>query len=290
MLKLGDMVGIVDNLPLSQLIPSLQAIRSDMTDIEKLAKSIKENGLLHPIVVRSKSENLFEIVAGNRRYNACKMLGWKQISCHIVEMDDKSAYEVSLIENVQRRSMDPIQEGLAFKKYIDEYGWGSMTELAKRIGKSNSYVSRRIALLNLPKDVLEAIRNQEIAASTSEELLNLDQAEQSQLARLIATRHLSLKKTREIVTGSHRTYDLDHEFIRDLSEYDVERQKVFDKMIVTLRLALSKVGPIIEGTEDDWVIHEILMYHKNLLHDQIDLLLREKRSLSRTEKHRKALD
>lgn len=92
-------------------------------DIDELASSIRNNGLLNPIIVRMNKEK-FEIVAGNRRYLACKKLGWRNIMCHIVEVDDKDAYELYLTENIQRKSFDPIEEARAFKTYVVDYGWG----------------------------------------------------------------------------------------------------------------------------------------------------------------------
>jgi len=147
-------------------------LRSDLGQLDELIASIEEKGLLEPIVVRPVEDG-FEVVAGYRRLEACKRLGWRRIPCHIIELDDREAYEVSLIENLQHKSLDPIEEALAFKRYVEEYGYGSVTELARRIEKSPSYVSRMIALLSLPDDVREELVRRRKSPSIAQELLNL---------------------------------------------------------------------------------------------------------------------
>ena len=108
-----------------------------MNGVEDLADSIKKIGLLQPIVVRTtEGSEGFEIVAGNRRYSACRQLGWRKITCHIVELDDKGAFEIALAENVQRQTLNPVEEGLAFRKYVNEFGWGGVSELAQKISES----------------------------------------------------------------------------------------------------------------------------------------------------------
>jgi ParB family chromosome partitioning protein len=91
--------------------------------------------LLQPIIVRPKDDH-FQIIAGNRRYEACKRLGLKKILCHIVELDDKEAFEVSIAENVQRKNLTPIDEAKTFQSYASKFGWGGMSDLARKIGKS----------------------------------------------------------------------------------------------------------------------------------------------------------
>lgn len=269
--------GIVEDLSLSQLKESQLPIRKSDLYIEQLAQSIREKGLLQAIIVRPK-EGYFEIVAGNRRFNACNLLGWRKMSCHIVELNDKDAFEVSLIENVQRETMNPLEEAAAFKKYVAEFGWGSNSELAQKIGKSPSYVSKRISLLDLPSDVLEMIKSMEIRPSVAEELLRANKETQSELARLISTRHLSMRQVRGIVEDNVQN------FTNDIIEYSpsyarLERaERGYDKAIASLRLALSKLADIIEDFEDDWIVHMTLLQHKNALHSQIDILMKEKRN------------
>jgi ParB family transcriptional regulator, chromosome partitioning protein len=146
--------GFIGDIDISKIRQS-KNIRQIVPDIDELSKSIEQKGLLQPILVRTL-DGYFEVVAGNRRYCACKALGWKKIACHIIELDDREAFEVSLIENIQRKTISPLDEATAFKAYVCDFGWGGVSDLASRIGKSLSYITKRIKLLNLPSDVLES--------------------------------------------------------------------------------------------------------------------------------------
>ena len=192
-------LGIIEDVEVGRIRPSSSCYRLVQTEIDELICSIKEKGLLQPIVIRSKGK-YYEIVAGNRRYKACTTLGWRKIVCHIVELTDKEAFEVSLIENMQRRNIDPIEEAHAFKNYVLTSGWGGISELAAKIGKSVSYVDKRIRLLDLPNDILDSIFKFKINKSAAEELLSIrDNHRQSKLAQIIREKRLSSRQARELV-------------------------------------------------------------------------------------------
>ncbi len=142
---------------------------------------LTSDGLLQPIIVRPL-DNFFDLVAGHRRLEACKKLRWRKIPCHVVELSDKAAFEVALTENLDRKTLDPLEEGRAFQKYVTMSGWGGLTELSKRIGLSPSYISKRIALLSLPEEVIDQILRNRKVPSLAEELLTLDT--DSQVLRL----------------------------------------------------------------------------------------------------------
>jgi ParB family transcriptional regulator, chromosome partitioning protein len=278
-------LGIIDDIDLSRIkrSPFLSRNMSDDTSIE-LAQSIKEKGLLQPILIRTK-ESYFEIVSGNRRYHACKSLGWRKIICHVLELDDKQAFEISLIENIQRKTLDPKEEAQAFKSYIMDHGWGGISHLSAKIGKSVSYVQRRVKLLDLPSDVLDSMSNSSISTAVAEELLSLDDKDkQSQLTQLVSKNRLSSRKVRELVKDlkENSAYDYSNEtYLSAIKMVDIDNKvhRSFDKSIIALKVALNKIGGIISEIEDNWIAREILMQHKNVLHGQIDLLLKEKRKL-----------
>jgi ParB family chromosome partitioning protein len=270
--------GILDDIEIYKIFESPNPLRPNTEEIDELALSIKQKGLLQPIVVRPSQEN-FEVVAGNRRYKACKKIGWKMVTCHIVELDDKEAFEISLIENVQRRTLNPLEEAEAYRIYVSDFGWGGVSELAERLGKSPSYITRRIRLLDLPSDVLNSITGSEISTSVAEELCSVrDKSRQSELAGMISRRHLSIKQTREILREGHTKSDDAYSlYLSSNSDRDEKTHRIFDKSITALRIAMNRIGTLVESMEDDWVVHEILMYHNNMLHTQIDLLLKHKR-------------
>ena len=131
-------------LPLHIIHPAKIQTRSfdseqQIYSIRELALSIKTHGLLQPIVVRPM-ENGFEIAAGHRRFLACKLLRWKKIPVCIQELSDKESLEVQIIENIQRCSLNCIEEGISFSLYVKDYGWGGVTDLAFKINKSEQYV------------------------------------------------------------------------------------------------------------------------------------------------------
>ena len=128
-------LGIIQDLDIYDLKSSPGFYPSIASRINELTLSIKEKGLLHPITVRAK-EGHFEIVAGNRRYLACKALGWRKILCHIVELDDKEAFEISLVENIQRRTLNALEEGTAFRTYVSEFGWGGVSDLVQKLERA----------------------------------------------------------------------------------------------------------------------------------------------------------
>ena len=158
--------GIIEEIPITNIVHQSVMLRYKIWGISELSLSIKKDGLLQPIIVRPINSS-FEIVAGNRRFHAIKLLKWRKIPCHILELDNREAFGVSLIENVQRQSLEPVEEALAFRKYVDEYGWGAVSELAEKISKSPTYVCRRLKLLELPKDVLDLLSDSRINTNTA---------------------------------------------------------------------------------------------------------------------------
>jgi ParB family chromosome partitioning protein len=272
--------GFIEDIDIAELKQSSNCFRLSLNDINDLAKSINQKGLLQAIVARTK-EGYFEVIAGNRRLNACKFLGWRKIPCQIVELDDKEAFEVSLIENIQRRTLNPIEEAKAFKTYVDDFGWGGIAQLAENIGKSSCYITKRISLLDLPTDIRDSIVNSDISPSTAEELIFIkDRQQQSELANVISKRHLSIRKVREILSDNENDQILKSSIHQN--KYDDQMEKMlrsFDKCITGLKIAQNRLGTVIETIDDNWIINEILMEHKNMLHTQIDLLIKQKKRL-----------
>jgi ParB family transcriptional regulator, chromosome partitioning protein len=269
--------GSIEDVDISKIRQS-KNIRLKVFDSDELAKSIKHRGLLQPILVRTM-DGYFEVVAGNRRYCACKAIGWKKIPCHIIELDDKEAFEISLIENIQRKTLSALDEATAFKAYVSDFGWGGVSDLSSKIGKSLSYVTKRIKLLDLPPDVLHSIMTRRLDTSMAEELFSVkDGNKQSELANLIAERRLSLRMTRKLLKDEANVAT-DLVYRNDCIDHIKMAERSFDKSITAIRIAMNNLGEIINGVEHDWIIHEILMQHKNMLHTQIDLLLKEKKKL-----------
>ncbi len=270
----AHMLGLIDSVNMSRIRSSKTPIREDSGDITSLVMSIQEVGLLHPIVVRIQ-DSKFEVVAGNRRYLACKKLGWRKIPSHIVDLGDKESFEISLIENVQRKTMNPIEEANAYNLYVQSFGWGGESELAIRIGKSQEYISKRIKLLELPKEIQEQIIRRRIKSSVAEELCYIkDKSEMFRLAEL-AEGQITVKKLREIskhdIVESFPTIT-NSEFVGDLAS--------FDKAVIVLKLALGQIDEIL-NTKISFVVKELMMRERINIHSQIDFMFKSKKKYSR---------
>jgi ParB family chromosome partitioning protein len=196
-----DEHAIEESLPLNMIFPAVVQTRSDegtqRSTIRELAASIGKHGLLHPIIVRPARDG-FEIVAGHRRFFACKLLRWKAITVHVKELSDKDAFEIQLVENIQRRTLNSVEEARSFKLYVTEYGWGGITQLAYAIVKSEQYVSSRIQLLNLSEDVLQKIESEELKVSHALEILSFGESEQKIVANSTISKKLTVKDLRNI--------------------------------------------------------------------------------------------
>jgi ParB family chromosome partitioning protein len=233
--------------------PSQFSIRdkfSDQQEFESLTLSIKEHGLLQPILIRPY-QNSFEIVAGHRRFHACKSLRWRHIPCKIRELSDKQAFEIQITENIQRKSMSPLEEAEAFRKYVQDLGWGGVTELSKKIGKSEEYVSHRIQLLKLPQDIKEKIMLNKISVSQALELTNLSHENIVQFTNHIIENDLTIRQIREVKTVySKEKIALDDKMIQDiLNLKSAKTLKITKKTSLALKITLARLDSIIEEVQ-----------------------------------------
>lgn len=167
---------VIRYIPIDQLKDSPHQPRVNYSDIEELAESIKNIGLREDVLVRPLKEEFehytHEIVHGHRRLRALRFLGAKFVRCNVQEMGDKEAIEVALHQNIQREDLNPIEEGRAFKEYIEIFGI-SQNALARKIGKRNNlpYVNKRIRLLDLPEEIQTKIASGAMSFSNALALL-----------------------------------------------------------------------------------------------------------------------
>ena len=171
----------------------------DKDALEELASSIKEHGLLQPILVREYGEGRYQIIAGERRFRASKLAGLDEIPAVILDKDDRKVAELSLIENIQREDLNPIEEAMAFRALAEEYGM-TQEELSERVGKSRSAIANSTRLLDLPEDVLEMVANGDISAGHGRTLLGVNQIENMiLLANRVVEFDLSVRQLEEAV-------------------------------------------------------------------------------------------
>lgn len=172
--------------------------RWDEERIAELAASIKEHGLLQPIVVRRVKKG-YEVVAGERRLRACKLLGWQEMPALVRDYDDAKSAVALLVENVQRENLNPLEEAAAYQRLIDEFGL-TQEEVARRIGKNRATIGNALRLLALPPGVLLLLKTGGITAGHARALLGLrDAGDQEALAAKAAARGLSVREVEEAV-------------------------------------------------------------------------------------------
>jgi ParB family transcriptional regulator, chromosome partitioning protein len=166
--------------------------------IDQLAESLKEHGMIQPIVVRKVANGKFEIIAGERRWRAAQRAQLHEVPISIVEMEDKEVLEVALIENLQREDLNPVEEALGYQRLIDEHGM-TQEEISKSIGKSRPHIANTVRLLNLPAPVLKFLETGELSAGHARALITAKNPEE--LAREIVSKGLNVRAAEQLANG-----------------------------------------------------------------------------------------
>jgi len=287
-MKANQLAGLLESVEVRLIRPSTMALRTDSGPISGLMLSIQDKGLLEPIIVRPANDG-FEVVAGMRRYEACKKLGWRRIPVHVVELDNREAFEVSLLENIQRETLNPIEEARAFRNYVEGFGYGGETQLARRIGKSQEYVSKRIGLLSLPQRVQDQIMRRRITPSVAQELTLLNDEGAEEMADKISTQGLSLREVRRTIRcrQSKAAREQDRSFLLDDSEsLDRRVRRVSRELnvaVASLGAAVVRFGEVADGLEDEWLVRESIFVCRDSIREQIDNLTRLRRKVERAQ-------
>lgn len=167
----------------------------DALNLEELKDSIIEFGVLQPILVK-RLDGGYQLIAGERRMHAAKLAGLRQIPAIIKDIDDLKTMEMALVENIQRQNLSPLEEALAFERFIHDFGY-THDLLAKKISKSRSYITNTIRLLSLPNDVKELIKQRRLTAGHARAILNVPNP--SELAQIIIDKNLSVRETEDLV-------------------------------------------------------------------------------------------
>ena len=163
-------------------------------NLEELSNSIKEQGVIQPIVVRpdKSSEGKYEIVAGERRWLASQNAGLHEVPVVVVDVDDVKSLELSIVENVQRHDLNPIEEARGYQKLIDEFSY-NQDKLSKFIGKSRSYIANSLRLLSLPHEVLLMVEQGNLSAGHARSLIGLNNS--IEIAKIIIIKKLSVRQS-----------------------------------------------------------------------------------------------
>ena len=197
---------VVKPIPLVQISPNPDQPRKTFSqkELEDLSNSIKEKGVLVPIVIRPVQNKpyLYEIVAGERRYRAAKMAGLSEIPALVKTLDDKNTMEIALIENVQRENLNPIEEAEGYKDLMEKFDY-SIDDVSKLIGKSVSYIRNLMRINDLPESVKEMVRNGELSASHARTIAVAENPEE--MAHNIITNKLSVAEAQKNVKKAGRS-------------------------------------------------------------------------------------
>ena len=219
-----------DKLLLSDIVPNKFQPRKDFNEeiLDDLKNSIKERGVIQPIIVRKSNseDSKFEIIAGERRWLAARKAGLHDIPVVVTEADDLKSLEFAIVENVQRHDLNPLEEAQGYKRLIDEFSY-DQEKVSKFIGKSRSYITNSLRILNLPTSVLKYIEEKKISAGHAKILVGLDNAEF--IANKIIEKKLSVRQAEN--------------FVKIFKKGKISINKSMDPNIQNLEISISdKIG------------------------------------------------
>ncbi len=244
----AEVEGGISYIPVGAISFSPYQTREILSDneLQGLAESLKEKGVLQPIVVRQLEEDdgfSYELVAGERRYRAAKKAGLTEIPAIVRELSDQESAEFTVIENAQRENLNPVEEALAFKVLVDEFKL-PQREIAKLVGKSRPLVANSLRLLQLEDEILEYLKKGELSAGHAKVLLGVeDEAFQRKLARRVVKNGLSVRALEAIVARAMEE-DLEEEYDEEAAERlkaSIGRAEKRVGQLLDLELELVKV-------------------------------------------------
>jgi ParB family chromosome partitioning protein len=199
----GRMRGGVRNVPISSITPNPEQprIAFNQESLDELAASVREHGVLQPILVRPLEDGGYQLIAGERRWRASKAAGLDTIPALIEEIDDDTALEISIIENLQREDLSPLDEASMYDRMVREHGY-SVRRLAQKLGKDKGYLENRLRLADAPEEVRELVSLRKDTLSHAYELMKVeDPKKRKRLAAQVARGELTLIRLRDKIEG-----------------------------------------------------------------------------------------
>lgn len=217
---------------ISEIEPNSEQPRKnfDAEELSSLADSIAEYGLIQPITVRKVGER-YKIIAGERRWRAARMAGLSEVPVNIISADDKKASEIALVENIQRKDLDPIEEADAFASLIDDYGL-TQEEVGRRVGRSRSAIANALRLLELPPEVRARLSNGTLSEGHAKVLLGIkDKSLIAGAADAVAARELSVRETEKLVKELNNPKAPEPKKVSTDLDYTRELERSVQKML-----------------------------------------------------------
>jgi ParB family chromosome partitioning protein len=187
-------------VPISQVESCSSQPRKNFDEaaLAELAESIRLHGIIQPLTVRKLSSGYYQIIAGERRWRAARMVGLEEVPVVVIEADDRKAMELAMIENLQREDLNPMEEAEGYKALIEQYGM-TQEQAAARVGKSRSAVANAMRLLGLPPSLQQLVNENKLTAGHARALLPLPQDLQEQAAQTVLRSSLSVRQTEQLV-------------------------------------------------------------------------------------------
>ncbi|MDB2414425.1 ParB/RepB/Spo0J family partition protein [Rickettsiales bacterium] len=275
-------------LDVTNLTPGEFQPRSHFNDeaLAELADSIKQNGVLQPIIVRPQADGKYQIIAGERRWRACKLLKKDEIPAIVKDFDDKTALEVALIENIQRQSLSPIEEAEGYQRLLSEFSY-TQAQLSKGLGKSRSHIANMLRLTQLPKDVKNLVEEGKLTMGHARALVNQEDA--SNIALEIVEKGLSVREA-EKFAAKYGTYSTKEKPAKDSEPAAENTTKIVktqkspqksannnkadaekDEDLIALEIALSNNLGLKVNVEDSDEGGRVSVFFNNL--SELDIIL-----------------
>ena len=234
----NENINSVQKINISQIIPNPSQPRKNFKDeeLKELSSSIENQGLIQPIIVKPTANNQFQIIAGERRWRACQLNGMHEVDCVIKDLDDTNVLEAALIENIQREDLNVIEEANAYKGLIKIKSI-SNENLAKLIGKSSSYVSNILRLLDLDKKIQEMVVNGDLSMGHARALIGVPDAINK--AKEIVEKKLSVRQVEKITSEFKKNKS--KKILKDPNIVDLEKE-LSDKIGLKTSIQFNENG------------------------------------------------
>ncbi|MBC8610906.1 Probable chromosome-partitioning protein parB [uncultured Ruminococcus sp.] len=242
----------VELIKISEIEPNKNQPRRDFdqTALEQLADSIREHGIIQPLVLRPLTAGGYQIVAGERRYRASRMAGLNEVPAVIKELTDTETMEIALIENLQREDLNPVEEALGYQELMEKYDF-TQDAVSKSVGKSRPAIANSLRLLNLPEEVLDMVRDGSLSSGHARAILSLEEPEQMvSLAKRVADEGLNVRAVEKLVKKSSEKQK--EEKPADF----VAKDKYFSEMQLALTTALGRKIAIEKGRKKSKLVIE----------------------------------
>ncbi len=220
----------------------------DEKALKELSESIKEHGIFTALIVR-KSVQGYELIAGERRWRAAKLAGLKEVPCVVVDFSDEQMMEISILENIQRENLNPIEEALAYRNLVDKLGY-TQEQLAKRVGKTREYCANMLRLVNLPQEIQGMIVSGKLTMSHARPLLSLDNEDDMlDFAGRIVSERLSVRDVERQVKNYNRADNLPKKkeavdpnlsYVKEIMEKKLQTNVKVDKKQIVIKFSDTK--------------------------------------------------